>query len=150
MSVSSTSSLLSSTNRIGFCFKGASQCEIERGPGVFHAFRGNESTVPRNDSLDRGQADPGAFEFGLVVQPLKCAEQLARVGRVEADAVVTRKEGGRISDRSLSDLDSCVHPLSGEFPCVPEEILENDREQVSVGGSPQVRLDLAAHDAIRV
>src|SRR5947207_12459727 len=67
---------------------GCRQGEIKRGAFIEFAFRPNLAAVPMDDALDEGQAHARAFEFFLVVQPLKNAEEFVRVLRIETDAVV--------------------------------------------------------------
>src|SRR3546814_14949637 len=66
----------------------ARQREAERRALPRPAFGTDHSAVAFDDALDRRQADAVAVELFLVVQPLEGTEQLARVFRREARAVV--------------------------------------------------------------
>jgi len=46
-----------------------------------------------NDALDRGEPDAGSLELLGGVQALKHSEELARIGHVEAGAVVAHEIG---------------------------------------------------------
>ena len=64
--------------------RGFRQREVERRAFAQHRFGPDAALVARDDAPHRGQPDAGAREFRLGVQALEGAEQLARVGHVEA------------------------------------------------------------------
>src|SRR3546814_8739860 len=70
------------------CSSDLRQREAERRALPRPAFGTDHSAVAFDDALDRRQADAVAVELFLVVQPLEGTEQLARVFRREARAVV--------------------------------------------------------------
>src|SRR5437588_9356599 len=95
-SVSSMSLALSSASRM-FLSSGMTRPasrvglwkrEIEGRPAIESAFRPGAAAVALHDAANIGEPDPGPLEFVGAVEPLKYAEQLARILHVEADAVV--------------------------------------------------------------
>src|SRR2546428_3011518 len=54
--------------------------EVERRPSIHFAFRPDASAVTADDALYGRQPDAGPLEFIHRMQPLKCAEELRRVG----------------------------------------------------------------------
>ena len=69
------------------------------------------------------------------MQALEGAEQLARIMRVEAGAVVLDIETLSLCWFDGADADARSFGPGGEFPCVPEQIVEQDLQH---GG---IRLD---------
>src|SRR5258707_5329754 len=67
------------------------QREEERRPLAHLALGPHAAAVAVHNALHGGQADAGAGEFGLPVQPLKRAKEPVGVGHVEAGAVVADK-----------------------------------------------------------
>ena len=55
---------------------------------IFFGFDPDLAAMPLNDPLDQSQADAGAFELFLPMQPLKYTEEFIRVSHIETDAVV--------------------------------------------------------------
>jgi hypothetical protein len=103
-----------------------------------------------DDSLHSGQADAGSLELGVVVKSLKRAEEFVGVGHVEPGAVIAYEED-RISSRVLlSDIDSRIVFLGGEFPGVAHQVFENDREEVRVGNRAQPVFDATLDRSFRL
>src|SRR6185369_12573867 len=124
--VSSASSGLSSTNKITLLSTvdpplcRLRKREVKGRAFVDFAFRPNSTAVTTDNALDRGESDAGAFELGHVMQALKHAEQFARVGHIEAGAVVTDEIHRRAVVRVDAKLDLSVGAFSGEFPSVTQ------------------------------
>src|SRR5450755_2866191 len=97
--------------------------------------------VPVDDALHGGEADAGALELELAVQPLKGAEELVGVLHVEAGAVVANEE----SAAEPAKRDQRGRILGGELPGVAEEVLQGNPEQARVAVGHQVRLELDLH-----
>src|SRR4051812_16067642 len=64
------------------------EIKIKGGAIVYLSFRPHASAVAIDDPLHVGEADAGALEIALVVQPLKHAEEFVGILRVETGAVV--------------------------------------------------------------
>ena len=92
--MSSTSSGLSSTSRIGGGAHGGAQGEEEGRALAGPAFGPDAAAVAGDHALHGGEADARALELGGVVQALEGAEELVGVGHVEARAVVADEEDG--------------------------------------------------------
>src|SRR5690242_7489997 len=88
--------------------------------------------VTVDDALDRRQTDAGPRIVARRVQALKCPEELACVGHVEAGAVVAHEEGRPPLVLQGPDLDLPFLGLGGEFPRVSDEILQDDAQQMRV------------------
>src|SRR5687767_9473724 len=89
--VSSSSLELSSTSKMMWSVIGLhalSEGEEERGAAAHLGFRPDAPAVARDDTLDRGQPDPGAFELTRAVEALKYSEQLRGKLHVETSAIV--------------------------------------------------------------
>src|ERR1043166_7441722 len=67
------------------------QCETKCCAAIDCPLGPDSSSVAMNDPLHGGQAHARAFELVRGVKPLKCAEQLIRVGHVETRAIVADK-----------------------------------------------------------
>src|SRR5674476_1244706 len=72
---------------------GLGQREAEGGAFLHLALGPHVAAVAADDALHGGQTDTRAFELAGRVQPLEGAEQLVRIGHVEAGAVVAHEEG---------------------------------------------------------
>jgi hypothetical protein len=74
--------------------------------------------VAADDALDGGQPYPRPFELVRSVKALEGAEELARVGLIEAHPVVAHviHRGPVVLDGS--ELDLCVRLFAGELPGV--------------------------------
>src|SRR4051812_32138266 len=104
--VSSASSGLSSTSNISICSNSSiagapGQGEVERGAGAGLTFGPHAAAVAGDDAVHERESYAGAGKIGLVVQPLEHAEELRRVTRIEACAVVAHEVRvlSRIADR---------------------------------------------------
>jgi hypothetical protein len=73
------------------------------------------------DALYRGQPNARALELVGGVQALKRSEQLGRVHRVEARAIVANEVDGGSSLRLRTDLDSRLRMLARELPSVAQQ-----------------------------
>ena len=67
------------------------QGDVERRPTVDGALRPSPAAMPRHDSPDIGQPDPGAFKIFHSVQPLEDPEQLVGKLHVKTDAVIAHE-----------------------------------------------------------
>ena len=81
--------------------------------------------MARDDTLDDGEADAGAFELRVAMQPLEHAEQLVRASHVEAGAVVLHPIGVFPVGRGAAPLDGGFGSPPGVFDGVGEEINPN-------------------------
>src|SRR5690348_2230263 len=81
------------------------------------------AAVSANDAPHGREADAGALELAHAVQALKRREQLPRVARVEADAVVAHEIDGASVAAQHADLDARGWLFGGELPRVAQEIL---------------------------
>src|SRR3989442_13216385 len=61
------------------------QGDVERRPTVDGTLRPSPAAMPRHDSPDIGQPDPGAFKIFHSVQPLEDPEQLVGKLHVKTD-----------------------------------------------------------------
>src|SRR4051794_31911983 len=98
--------------------------KVERRSLVDGPFGPDAAAVAMDDPLYRRQADPGALELGLVVEPLEGTEQLVGVRHVESRAVVADEVGARPVVLRSPDLDHRVWGLGGELPGVSQQVFE--------------------------
>ena len=104
-----------------------------------------------HDPLHGRQADAGAFEVVRRVQALEGAEQLVRVGHVEARAVVARRRTRCPPPfEPAVDLDAGASPLAGELPGVAHQVLEQDGQQLRVGLGAEPGRDVDLDLPVRV
>src|SRR4051812_3549125 len=80
------------SNRVRAGRRARRQAEMKARPNAWAAFRPDTPAMAFDHPFDDRQADAGPFELILPVQALEHAEQLVRVGRVEAGAVVGHGE----------------------------------------------------------
>src|SRR5580692_8705954 len=88
---------------------------------TWRRFAPDAPLVPVDDPVDDGQADSGAGKLGRV-QPLEGLEQLARVGGIEPDAVVTDEVGQLLARLGAAELDPRLRLSAGELPGVAEQV----------------------------
>src|SRR3990170_8060018 len=133
-SVRASSSGLSSTNRIMlfsmFPPEVISQSKVKRSALLDRSFRPHVAAVTAEDTLDGGQADPGARELTLSVQPLKGSEQMAGVARVESRSIVTNEIDLAAIAQFPAELDAGGIVGRGIFPGIVEEVLHHHLEQL--------------------
>src|SRR5690242_6897969 len=128
----------------GSCGSPSLQCEIESSALFRRALRPNAAAVTFDDALHRGQADPGAFEFGAGMQALERMKELLQVGRIEPGAIVFQEISVRACIRSGAKLDASGFFPARELPGVLKKIHENNPQQSSVAD----RLDLRRDDEL--
>src|SRR5688572_12719612 len=111
------------------------QREVERRALPGPAGGPDGSPVFLDDALGGRQADAGAREFALLVQPLEHGEELAGGGIVESRAVVAHE-----IDRLAIPLDLCaeLHPRgalpAGKLSRVAQQVLQRGAQQRLVAG----------------
>src|SRR5687767_2207130 len=153
--VSASSSGLSSTSRITLsaivrllrC--GGTEGEEEGGPAPLLSLRPDFSAVAPHHPLHGGQSDAAPLELGRGVQSLEGAEELARVGHVEAGAVVAHVEAALAGVLRHPELDMRLRFPGGVLPGVGEQVLEHHLDQVRVALRFEVRGDPHLHLSLR-
>jgi hypothetical protein len=100
---------------------------------AYRALRPCAASVPFHDLPDAGEADPRAGEFAGRVQPLEWLEQLAHVEGVKTGAVVAHVAADRgISRRGRTELNQRIGPVSGEFPGVLYQVLQDRADESGI------------------
>src|SRR5437660_10178010 len=98
-----------------------------------HSRLGPDATsMPRNDPMNRRQADARACELRLSVEPLEWSEELVGVRHIESGAVVAYGEDRLADSLLLTEYNARVGPLGRELPGIPEQVVEDDRDEVAV------------------
>src|SRR5262245_24401346 len=97
-SVNSTSSGLSSTNKISFI--ASAEREVEARAVIDFPFRPDLAAMAMHDPRYRRKADAGPWKLRHGVQSLKRAEELVRIVGVEAGSIVANIEGRRATSVS--------------------------------------------------
>src|SRR5919108_4536467 len=134
--VNASSSGLSSTSRIErscierSCIDGSTSKREIKGRATAGGPLGPDlAAVAVDDALDRGEPDARARELVGRVQPLKRAEQLGRVGHIEAGAVVAYvKRPPPVVCRD-ADVHMRGRALARELPGIAEQVLQHDAQQ---------------------
>jgi hypothetical protein len=101
------------------------ECEEKRGALSGRRFGPYLATVPVNDPLYRGQADPRAGKVLLPVKPLKDSEQLIGILGIEAHSVVPHHEGFSLFGIAGSDFNDSGLAVLGKLHGVREKINQN-------------------------
>src|SRR5580658_825198 len=142
-SVSSSSSGLSSTRRIGLFMVMVSaasrlflwQREMEASSSVYRALGPYAAAVAMDDSLDGRKTDSGSGKFLCAVKSLKGRKELFRVGHIETRPIVSYGVDPRAVLLFGLERDVWGWAPGGEFPCVPQEVFENgsNKSRVPIG-----------------
>src|SRR2546425_3233865 len=106
--------------------------------------------MPVNDTCNRGKANPSPFEFIVGVQSLKGAEELVRIGHVEARTVIAHEKHRTPLLAHRSELDTSHRSALRELPCIPKEVLKNDAEESLVSFREESLGDIDIHLAVRL
>src|SRR5207244_1175105 len=100
------------------------------------------STVPLNDALDRGQADPRPGKFALAVEAAERPEQLLGVLHVEAGSVIPHEVNHVAVQVHLAHTDLWLSHVPSELPGVLNQVEQDDAQEPRVGPGKHIRLDL--------
>src|SRR6266478_4630077 len=156
-SVSSSSSALSSTNRMSFEFMfpfalpalpGFTQeREVKCRPPSDRAFRPNAAAMAMDDALYRCQTDARAFELGRLMQPLERAEQLGGVGHIESGSVVADKVDGIALLAYRAEFNMRFLQLAGKLPGIAKQVFQGDTQQPGIAAGPNIGSDFRVDDA---
>ena len=99
-----------------------------------------------DDPLHAGQADAGAGELGVDVQPLERLEQPGRIGGIEAGPVVPHETAGGGAVRGHgAEFDGGIVPPGRELPGVPDQVLYHRADETAIRGHQDTVLDGDAH-----
>ena len=123
--------------------------EVERRALADGTFGPDAAAVAMDDPLHRRQADPGALELGLVVQPLERSEQLVGVRHVESRAVVADEVGAR-PVRSVRPTSTVASGSSSELPGVSQQVFERETQQLTIADVDEARPNPNFDLAVRV
>src|SRR5262245_7567337 len=105
--------------------------------------------MPLHDALYGRKPDASAGNLRGSMQPLKHAEQVRSVTRIEAYAIVLHVEGSFATDRLRAEPNT-RHPASrSELPCVVEQILEHDLHELEIAVHQLLGLDDDLGSALR-
>src|SRR6266700_3458751 len=89
--------------------------EVESCAVIRPAFGPRSATVTRDDPLDDGQPDAGAFKFTRRMEPLKNAKKFIGILRIEPDAIITNEEDRFQRSISGADFDPRLGTSAGVF-----------------------------------
>lgn len=92
-------------------------------------FRPDPPPVAVDDTLDRGQSDTRAIKFLDRMQPMECAEQLARVLHLKPGAIVAHVEDRCGLARLHTKVNVRDRPARCVLPRIPEQIRKGDLQQ---------------------
>src|SRR5437879_9438378 len=106
-------SLLPAFGAFRVCFFG--KREVESCAVIRPAFGPRSATVTRDDPLDDGQPDAGAFKFTRRMEPLKNAKKFIGILRIEPDAIITNEEDRFQRSISGADFDPRLGTSAGVF-----------------------------------
>src|SRR5581483_9391776 len=109
-------------------------------------FCGDPASVAPDDPLHRGEADARTGEIVRMVKPLKGAEQLRLIRRIESGPVVAHEVGAIVAAKFYAR----GGMFRGELPGISEEILQHYAHQVGVAVVLQIRRDDEFHRALRL
>src|ERR1051325_11715667 len=145
-SVRSSSSALSSTIRISLFLDTISppidvNCEIKRCALPGGAFGPDTASMTSDDALHCREANTCACEFVGPVQTLKRNEQLGGMSHIEARAVVADVVSNFAVPHEAAEFEARRRSIPGEFPCVPEQIVQRDTQQPRISLDHEIRLD---------
>lgn len=101
------------------------QSEVKGSALANLAFCPDFTSVPSNDSLDRGQADSVAGKFFRGVEALERLEEAIGGSRIESDAVVAHEVDGNLVLALDAEFDFRRGLLGGVLPGVAEEIIDH-------------------------
>src|SRR5260370_37523214 len=104
--------------------------EKERAAFFARPFPPNATAMPVNDSLDSRQSHPSSGEFVLVMKTLEGAEKPARMCWVESGTVVPDVIGELPVAMRPAKLDTSRFTLGGKFPCVAQQVLKRNSDQM--------------------
>ena len=110
------------TYRIAFSFR---QRKVKGGSFVQLGFGPDTPAVARDDSLNDGEADTSAFEFLLVVQSLKNAEQSIRIAHFKPRSIVANKINSFLIVLLAADFHQRAGLVAGEFERIGQQVNKN-------------------------
>src|SRR4051812_3749823 len=122
--------------------------EIESRAMAGSRLRSQRPAVAMHHALHGRQAHPGAREVALVVKALESAEQARGIGHVESGAVVGDEADLLAALLARADPDDSQVDLAGELPCIGEQVLQGDRDQLAVTANADAFLDLPSDLAL--
>src|ERR1700730_3321549 len=106
--------------------------EVEGRTMVYCAVRPNTSAVAIDNTVYRGESDPGSLEFRLCVQALEWAEELFGILHVKTRSVVTNEEHRDSFLLVCPDLDPRRRDLRRKLPGVPKQVVEHHAHESAV------------------
>src|SRR5579859_6027451 len=104
------------------------QRKEERGALADRSLGPHATTVPGDDPLHRGEADPRAVELRLGVEALKRRKKSLRGIHIESSTVVTDEEHGLLDAFYLADFNRRDGALRRKLPPIPQQVLEHHRQ----------------------
>src|SRR4051812_45243821 len=107
--------------------------EIKSRATIAFAVGPDPSAMPFDDALHNRKPHPSTFELIGRVQPLEYPEEILRVRRIKANAVVAHKENLFIAPLLGPHLDACALALPRKFKRVREQVDENLPQKRGVG-----------------
>jgi hypothetical protein len=90
--------------------------KVEGGPLSLGSFSPDGAPMPLNDSLNRGQSDPGPRKAAPGVEPRERAEEFVRVFPVEAHPVIPHKQGALSAHLRPSEFNHRPGAIRRELP----------------------------------
>src|SRR5882757_9849670 len=106
--------------------------------------------MPRNYPLDRSKTDSGALKLRIAVQSLERSEELGGMCHIESGAIVLDTVDGLVFLFFLSECNQSLRPFRCVLPCIPEQVYENNRNQLRVPGRREPIRDLDSNFACGV
>src|SRR6266446_6780652 len=94
--------------------------------------RPDAASMPRNDPMNRREADARACELRLSVEPLEWRKELVGVCYIESGAVVAYGEDRLGAPLLPTEYDARIGPLGRELPGIPEQVVADDRDEMAV------------------
>src|SRR5438445_6273251 len=108
---------------------------------LYFPSRPNFAAMPADDFLHHCQTDAGALELGQRMEALECAEHLAGVGGIKTRPVIANKKDSAAILLLGSHLDDGRRMLAGEFPGIPQQMLERNAQKIGIAFDREPWLD---------
>ena len=133
----------------GYGFWGA-EFHVEGRSFADLAFCPDGSLMASHDALYGCEADAGPGELGFCMQALEGFKEPIYEALVEAGAVIADEVDGFLALFSAAKFNAGVRRTAGELPCIPEQVLQHDLHETSIGDDVAAGLDDALDLAVRV